>query len=381
MLEIGTPVLEPALQTTERKSRLTKTRLFLVLIVLGVIGAGGYAIWQRWISDRPSAERISTVRPIRKLLDSTVTTSGTVRLVSGAEVRVGSQVSGIVRRLNVTVGSRIEKGRVIAEIDPAQLQARVDQARAQLAIDRVAAAKAERDVMRVKSIADTGALSRQQLEDLDWQYESAKARVAKSESDLKAALVDLSYTTIRAPISGVVSSVTTQQGETVAASFAAPTFVTIVRDKSLELVAMVDETDIAGVKPGDALSFTVEAYPAAEFSGTVKRIDPTATIVSGVVNYPVISEINGDTGLLKPDMTANVVIETGRRAVMEVPTEAVRRSGNQRYVYVRQGRDFARKAVTVEARDGENSEVTGLSGNEDVVTHGFPTADGDTSSP
>lgn len=342
------------------------------LLAAVVLGVAGYAVVRLRASDAKAPTRLITAQPLRKTLETNVTTSGTVRLRSGAAVRVGSQVSGIVRQLNVTVGSRIAQGEVIARIDPTQLEAQVAQSRAQLAIDRVAAAKARRDLDRVKGMVGL-VLSREQFEDLNWQLKSADAKVAKSEADLKAALDNLGYATIRAPISGVVSSVTTQQGETVAASFAAPTFVTIVRDKALELLAMVDETDIGGIRPGDPVSFTVEAFPAKDFAGTVERIDPTATIVSGVVNYPVIASINSDTGLLKPDMTANVVIDTGQRSALEIPTAAIQRAGEQRYVYVRVGDRTIRRNIVVSARDGNDSEIAGgLSGNENVVVRGTP---------
>jgi macrolide-specific efflux system membrane fusion protein len=249
-------------------------------------------------------------------------------------------------------------------------------------MDRVAVAKAERDVARVRGIAATGAIAQQQLEDLAWQLESVKAKQAKSESDLKAALVELSYTVIRAPISGVVSSVSTQEGETVAASFAAPTFVTIVEDSALELLAMVDETDIAGVAPRNSLRFTVEAYPELEFSATVQRIDPTATLVSGVVNYPVISSIKGDVRLLRPDMTANIVIETAERRSLVIPNEAIQRAGEQRVVYVLTDRAMQRRSIVIGARDGDYTEVLkGIGPNDQVVTRGWPAPKAGAASP
>jgi RND family efflux transporter MFP subunit len=248
------------------------------------------------------------IRPPIRAVENVVTTSGTVRLRTGAVVRVGAQVSGIISRLNVTVGSKVQKGSVIALVDPSAQLARLEQAKAQIDIDRVARDKAGRDFDRVQKLAQSGLIAVQQVDDLRWQVQLTGARVAKSETDLRAAQIDLSYTTIRAPISGTVASVSTQQGETVAASFAAPTFVTIVDDRALELVAMVDETDIAGVAAGESILFSVEAYPGREFKATVRRIDPTALIISGVVNYPVIAEIAPDANDLKPDMTANIVI-------------------------------------------------------------------------
>ena len=260
-----------------------------------------------------SQSRQVAVLPNKSTLPSTpagVTTSGTVRLKSGASVRVGSQVSGIVRRLNVTVGSSIARGDVIAEIDPKPLQARVDQEEALVAIAQLALGKAQRDLTRVRGLGASGVLPAQQVEDLDWQVKGTQAQLRKALTDLSAAKTQLAYTAIRAPISGIVAGVSTQEGETVAAAFAAPTFVTIVDAQSLELVAMVDETDIAAVRAGDRVSFSVEAYSGRSFQAVVKRIDPTPLVISGVVNYPVVADISADKALLRPDMTATISIAT-----------------------------------------------------------------------
>jgi RND family efflux transporter MFP subunit len=212
---------------------------------------------------------------------STVLATGTIRLRVGAEVRVGSQVSGIVRALNVNVGSHVTRGDVIAEIDSRSLEARLSQARAQQALAEVEVKKAEVALTRSRALQASNLVPRQQTEDLELAVESSRAQVEKTRRDVAAIEVDLSYVTIRAPISGTVASVSTQQGETVAASFNAPTFVTIIEDDALELVAMVDETDIGQVRVGQPVTFTVEAFPARAYGGVVARIAPKATIVSG----------------------------------------------------------------------------------------------------
>jgi HlyD family secretion protein len=260
----------------------------------------------------PDSSRVIAPSPVKSNSPNPtgVTTSGTVRLKSGASVRVGSQVSGIVRKLNVTVGTPIRRGEVIAEIDPRQLQARVDQEEALVAVAQVALDKAERDQARVQGLRASGALPAQQVEDLGWQVKGARAQLQRALSDLNAARIELAYTAIRAPITGIVAAVSTQEGETVAAAFAAPTFVTIVDAESLELVAMVDETDIANVRTGDRVTFSVQAYPGRSFSAVVQRIDPTPLVISGVVNYPVVGQIGADKEMLRPDMTATILIDT-----------------------------------------------------------------------
>jgi RND family efflux transporter MFP subunit len=174
-----------------------------------------------------------------------------------------------------------------------------------------------------------------------------------------------------------VASVSTQQGETVAASFNAPTFVTIIEDNALELVAMVDETDIANVRPSNHVLFSTETYPSREFHGSVDRIAPKATVVSGVVNYEVGIRIRSGLAELKPDMTANVTIETAQRRALMIPAEAIRKAGEQRFVYLARDGGAEKREVTVGLRAGAWMEVKkGLSADEGVYVGDPPAARG-----
>ncbi len=179
---------------------------------------------------------------------------------------------------------------------------------------------------------------------------------------------DLPYLTIRAPIAGIVASVSTQQGETVAASFNAPTFVTIIEDNELELIAMVDETDIGNVRPANPVIFSTETFPSQEFRGVVERVAPKATIISGVVNYETRIAIQTGSSVLKPDMTANVTISTARRRVLMVPAEAIHKDAAEAFVYVVQNGQAEKRAVVMGSRDGSWTEVKkGLAASDSVL--------------
>jgi RND family efflux transporter MFP subunit len=273
-----------------------------------------------------------------------------------------------VKKLNAGVGAHINKGDTIAEIDTRAIDAQVAQARAQVAEDEVAVGKAERDLARGREMSASGLLPRQQQEDLQWAANAARAKVAKSRADLGVAEVNLSYSKITAPISGTIASVSTQEGETVASSFTTPTFVTVIEDDALELVAVVDEADIAAVNAGEPVVFTVEAYPSRELSGTVQRINPTATILSGVVNYEVAIAIGKANRFLKPDMTANVSIRTAQRKALVVPTAAIHGDAQQRFVYLRTDQGFRKAAVTLGSRESAFTEIKkGLSPGDRLV--------------
>lgn len=336
----------------------------ILLLVAGLLT--GMYFWRPWVSDaRDQQPRVArTLRPQYRKLSTSISATGILRLRSGAEVRVGAQLSGIVTKLNVTVGSRVHKNDVIAEIDSRGLNARIDQAKAQVNYDAVAVEKTHQDLARSRALLAEGLIPRQQTEDLEEDLRIAEAKLEKSKEDLAVVQSDLPYVEVRAPISGTVSSISTQQGETVAASFAAPTFVTILADDALELVAMVDETDVGNVKPGNPVRFTVETFPDREYMGRVVRIAPAGTIISGVVNYEVGIQISSNTGL-KPDMTANVTITTAQRRALVVPTAAIHRSGDQRFVYVSKDGALKRQSVIAGSVDGIFTEVRrGLSEND-----------------
>src|SRR6266481_5185960 len=199
-------------------------------------------------------------------------------------------------------------------------------------------------------------------------FAETKARSEKSLRDRDVVKVDLGYVEIRAPISGIVSSVSTQEGETVAASFTAPTFVTIIGNHALQLVAMVDETDIANVRPGNPAAFTVDSYPSRDFPGVVQSIAPKATIVSGVVNYEVTINIRKDAELLKPDMTANVSVQTAQHEALLVPAAAVHRDGEQSFVYVPGKSGPNRRPVLVGTQEKGMVEIKrGVSAGDEVL--------------
>lgn len=320
-------------------------------------------------SDAQAAER-TFVTPERRKIAASVLATGVVRLRVGGEVRVGAQLSGIVEKLNVEVGSKVREGDVIATIDARGLEARVAQARAQVAVAEQEVRRAEVELKRARDLDTRKLVARSEVEDRQLDLDDARARLEKARRDVAVVDTELAYAVIRSPITGTVASVTTQEGETVAASFTTPTFATIIEDGALELIAMVDETDIGNVAIGSPVTFTVEAYPAREFEGRVARIAPKGTIISGVVNFEVMIRIDSTTELLKPDMTANVSIRTAEREALVVPNAAVQREGGERYVWVEQDGQLARRIVTVGTRDASFTEIRDGLGPTDRVLVG-----------
>lgn len=350
-------------------------RAVSVAVAAAAVVAIAAGLW--WWRQGPGAASptaagpVRIVTPERRAVASSVLATGVVRLRVGAEVRVGSQVSGIVQELNVTVGSHIERGAVIARIDSRSLEARLAQARAQVAVMDQDVERARVELARAQKLEAQKLIAPSEVEDRTLALAEAQAKLEKARRDAAVVETDLGYAVIRAPITGTVASVTTQKGETVAASFATPTFVTIIGDDALQLVAMVDETDIGGVAVGNPVAFSVEAFPADEFSGRVERVAPKGTIISGVVNYEVMIGIARPAPQLKPDMTANVTIETGRREVLVVPNEAIHRDDGARFVWLDAGGRPQRRDVVVGAREGGVTEIRrGLAADDKVRVGG-----------
>ena len=243
-------------------------------------------------------------------------------------------MSGIVEELNVVVGSKVKQGDVIARIDARSLQSRLDQANAQARVLQQEVKRAEIELGRARQLDLEGLAPANDIEDRQLDLADAQARLDKARRDAAVVETDLQYAVIEAPIAGTIAAVSTQKGETVAASFETPTFATIIAEDALELVAMVDETDIGTVETNNPVYFTVEAFPAKEFEGTVKQIAPKGSIISGVVNFEVMIEIDSPVDLLKPDMTANVSIRTAEREALVLPARAIHRDGFEQYVFV-----------------------------------------------
>jgi RND family efflux transporter MFP subunit len=356
--------------TSNRATKPGRRRIVLLLLLCAIAAAVGSTWWSqhRKMTVEAGAPHVRWVTPEVRIISSNVNATGTVKLKIGAEVRVGAQLSGIVRRLNVTVGSHVNQGDVIAEIDSRPVTAKIDQAHTQLAQTQVSDMKARTDFARTQKLFEAGIIAAQQYEDSKAALNAADASVTAAQGVVSTAQVDLAYVDIRAPISGTVASIATQRGETVAASFATPTFVTIIQQASLEVIAMVDEADIGNVRRGEKVEFTTETYPDHEFQGIVTRIAPVATIISGVVNYEVAISIERDIALLRPDMTANVNIRTSEHRALLLLSKCIHREGGETFIYVRRPAGSGdKRIVSVAGRMADQTEITrGLNADEEV---------------
>lgn len=301
--------------------KLKISKIWIAVIVIVVIAVAAWAL-----SGGKKEEEINFKEEAVKTetLQNSVTATGTIEAVTS--VTVGTQVSGIVNKLYVDYNSQVKKGQVIAELDKTNLLSELNTAKANLASATSNLSYQAANMNRYQTLYKKGLVSADEYENALLTYRQAKEQVASSKENVQKAQTNLGYATITSPIDGTVISKSVEEGQTVAASFNTPELFTIARDlTNMQVVANVDEADIGGVKEGDRVTFTVDAYPDDTFEGTVKQVRLEATTTNNVVTYEVvISAPNADLKL-KPGLTANVTIYTQERSgVLAVANKALR---------------------------------------------------------
>jgi HlyD family secretion protein len=270
------------------------------------------------------AEQYRTEKVDRGTVTMTVTATGTLSAVT--TVQIGSQVSGVIARLYADFNSRVTKGQLLAELDPTPFQQQVEQRQADLAKSRIQAANARIGYDRQQRLVKAGLAPQADLDSARAAYEEANAQVQQSNAALNQSLTSLKYTKIISPIEGVVVDRQYDVGQTVAASFSAPTLFSIAQDMTkMQVQADVDQSDIGRIAVGQTARFTVDSYPDQEFRGRIAQIRLNATVSQNVVTYPVIIEVGNPDEKLRPKMTANVTIDVAMvQDVLRIPNAALR---------------------------------------------------------
>lgn len=250
-----------------------------------------------------------TERVQRADIVTSVTATGTIEPVT--KVEVGTQVSGIIDHIYVDYNSEVKKGQLIAELDKTNLIARLKSAQAQLASSKSEYEYQKVNLNRMKELHDKQFVSDDEFESARLTFDKAEANYRAQQLSLDEAQTNLGYASIYSPIDGVILSREVEEGQTVAAAMTTPTLFTIAQDLTdMRVIADVDEADIGGVKAGQRVIFTVDAYPNDEFEGNVTQVRQQATTTSNVVTYQVvISAPNPDLKLM-PGLTASVSIYT-----------------------------------------------------------------------
>lgn len=293
----------------------------IVVLIAGVLVVGAGWFLKR---GKDAAQHYQTAPVERGDLTQVVTATGTLNPV--VDVTVGSQVSGQISKLYVDYNSEVKSNEVIAEIDPSTYEASVEQVRANLAN-----AKANLELQQVEAQRSANLFTNKLISSSDYDtaiatLHEAEASVKIQEASLSNATANLGYCKIRSPVDGVVISRAVELGQTVASSFNTPTLFQIANDLTkMQIDTAVDEADIGGVKEGQAVDFTVDAYPNRTFHGVVIQVRNAPTTVNNVVTYDTVIGVTNSDYSLKPGMTASVsIVVAQHNNILEIPNAALR---------------------------------------------------------
>jgi HlyD family secretion protein len=351
---------------------MNNKKTWIIVAAVAVIGIIAYLT----LSGDKKEEKVEfeTAQAVMGNIQTTITATGTIEPVTS--VTVGTQVSGIVSKLYVDYNSVVKKGQVIAELDKTNLTSELNTARANLSSAQSTLNYEQTNYSRYQKLYDKGLVSADEYETAKLSYLKAKEQVNTSRESVQKAQTNLGYATITSPIDGVVLSKAVEEGQTVAASFNTPELFTIAQDLTdMRVIADIDEADIGGVKEGQRVTFTVDAFPEDLFQGSVTQVRQQATTESNVVTYEVVISAPNNDLKLKPGLTANVTIFTlEKNDVLTVPAKALRFTINDALlsegqtiedieapakVWTLEGNVFKAHAVETGTTNGMLTEITG----------------------
>jgi macrolide-specific efflux system membrane fusion protein len=318
------------------------------LIALAIVVVAALAATGAWQFNRGNdeAQKLLSAEVVRGDIEESVSALGSLQPLQFVEV--GTQVTGQLRHLHVDVGDRVEKGELLAEIDPTLLEARVNATRA--TINSLSAQLAERGAQRElaklqharnRELYAQNATSQDALQQsaaaektTTAQIEALRAQIAEKQSTLKADEANLRYTKIYAPMTGTVVSLTAREGQTLVASQQAPVILRIADLSTMTVSTQVSEADVPKVELGMPVYFTTLGQPQRRWEGKVRQILPTPEVVNNVILYNVLFDVENSDGALKPQMSAQVYFVLARaQDALLVPAAALQpaeRSGKSR---------------------------------------------------
>jgi HlyD family secretion protein len=292
------------------------------IAAIAIILAGTSWFYKRADGKEAPAYRTATIQ--RGSVKSTVSATGTLSAVQ--TIQVGTQVSGQIAAIYVDYNNHVKKGQLLARIDPTLQNQAVEEAQAQLERAQATMGQAQGDYTRGKQLFDARFLAASEFSIVQSNFSVQKANVKSAVIALERARQNLRYTDIYAPIDGVIVERNVDVGQTVAANFSTPQLFLIAKDLSdMQILALVDESDIGAIRPGQPVEFTVQAYPSQAFLGIVQQVRLQSKTQDNVVNYTAVVGVKNTTSKLLPGMTATVQFLTGdAEDVLIVPNSALR---------------------------------------------------------
>ncbi len=366
------------------------------IIIVAVILVVGGVIYYFVNHKKTAIETFETSKAHYGYIAKSITATGTIQPVD--TVAVGSQVSGVIKNIYVDFNTVVKKGQLIATIDPSIILAQKEQSTANLANVESNLKFQQSTFERQNKLFVLGAISKADFQIAQNGFSSAKAAVDNAKAQLKITTKNLFYTNIYSPIDGMILNRNVSEGQTIAASFNAPTLFIIAKDLTkMQVRAAVDEADIGEVKSGQNVSFTVDAFPDEIFKGKVQQILLHAKVTANVVTYTTLINVDNTSLKLKPGMTASINIYTKEEAkALLIPSKALifkpdsiavkqfiivnakkekatstENSDIQKAkVWTKSGDTLFEKIIAIDMSDDTNVKVTqGLTAGTDVITN------------
>ena len=301
-------------------------KIGLVLVMLAAVVAAAVWFWQRRADEGSAAPPLATATAERRDVEVAAEAAGLVEPVQVVEVK--SNASGELLAVTAETGERVEKGTLLAEIDPRDVQSAVDQAQADDESARVRLATAKAAQTRAERLYDEGIVAQQDVDVARQEAAAARSALVRAETSLRLAREKRQDVTLRAPIGGTILQRDVEPGQIIASATSnvsgGTTLFRMADLSEMQVRAKVDEVDIGTVHAGQSAEVTVEAYPNRVFRGTVAKIEPEAVVEQNVTLFPVLVRLDNSEGLLKVGMNAEVTFQVARHAgVVAVPNAAV----------------------------------------------------------
>lgn len=257
-------------------------------------------------------------------IEQNVTANGTISPVT--MVNVGTQVSGRVKKIYADFNDQVKQGQILLELEDDLFKAQIEQSRGNVKNFEASVELAKANEARMRSLFEKEYVSKQDLDQAMQALKSSEALLISAKAKLRLDQTNYGYSIIKSPVSGVVIDRVVDEGQTVAASLQTPTLFKIAQDLSkMEIDTSFAEADIAKIKVGQSVKFTVDAYPNNNFVGVVKQIRLNPVNTANVVTYNIVISVENQEGLLLPGMTAYVTINFAKHEkVLLVPNAALR---------------------------------------------------------
>jgi RND family efflux transporter MFP subunit len=348
-------------------------KVFVTLIVVAVLGAGGYFFWKQYQQKQKaaaSATDIATAAVEARDIRFAVNAAGDIGPADQVSVR--PEIGGKVAQLPVDIGDKVKKNDLLCELDDKELSTERDSRLAEIDGARLQLEKAQRNFRRNEQLFTDRLISQEIHDDSRTEYHLATNSLERAQKALRTVEEKLSKTRILAPFDCTVLTRSVSLGQTVsgAAGFNSGTEVMTVANLNNMIVnAHINQADVTRLKNGQEVGIQVESVPGLKMVGSIERIAPQAVIKNGIKGFGARIQIKDIDPRIRPGMTSILTIPVAEADnVLSVPLSAVFTEKGERFVYVRQGETYQRRPVTVGIADLSYAEIQkGLSEGEVVA--------------